>query len=242
MHQHRAVAALVGQRGQHAVEMDLGAGTALHREAERLVQHHQVAVVEQDHVADGAGVGLGKDRLLDGRRLHALDAQRRHAHIGAGRRRGSRCPRACRSAGLRPCGRSSPDATAKACGMRRLNQRSMRMPSSSSVTSRICTFPVSLSGAGAGSSLASAAWNFSADSRARRAARAGSKASSSGAPFSDARRKSASLWARRPCRRSSCQRRSPASERRARGPCLRRRILKRRFLKPPWRGRSASAS
>ncbi len=82
MRQHRPLALLVAQRLEHAVDMPLGARAALHRQAEGLVQHHQVAVLEQDHGADRLGVArIGRSAV---RRRRAGFAERRHAHALAG--------------------------------------------------------------------------------------------------------------------------------------------------------------
>ena len=75
MHQHRPVAAFVGDRGEHAVDVHLGARPALHGEAERLVEDHQVAILEQDHVAQRARIRF--DRLEHPLRLR-LEIEGRH--------------------------------------------------------------------------------------------------------------------------------------------------------------------
>ena len=56
MDEHRPFAVLVGERLQHAVDVALRARAALHREAVGLVEHDDVAVLEQGHRPDRLGV------------------------------------------------------------------------------------------------------------------------------------------------------------------------------------------
>ncbi len=78
MHQHRPLALFVGERGEHAVDVALGARAALHRQAIGLVEHDQVAVLEQDHRAQRFGVARVGGALL--RRGRLRQAERGHAH------------------------------------------------------------------------------------------------------------------------------------------------------------------
>ena len=71
MHQARLLALGVAHHFQHAVDMAHGAGAALHGEAGRLVQHHHVGVLEQDHLLEGV------ERLLRGFGEHAAANLRR---------------------------------------------------------------------------------------------------------------------------------------------------------------------
>ena len=54
MDEARPVAEAIDHAGEHAVDVPLGAGAALHGDAERLVQHQHVVVLEQDHPLDGS--------------------------------------------------------------------------------------------------------------------------------------------------------------------------------------------
>ena len=64
MNENGPIAFLVGERLKHAVDMARGPRAALDREAVGLVEHHHVAILEQDHRADRFGVaGIG---ALDG--------------------------------------------------------------------------------------------------------------------------------------------------------------------------------
>ena len=53
MHQPRFLPLCVAHHFQHLIDMPRGAGTALHRQTGRLVQHHDVGVLIQDHVLEG---------------------------------------------------------------------------------------------------------------------------------------------------------------------------------------------
>ena len=79
MHQRGTVAALVGERGQHAVDVVPGARPALHGEAEGLVEHEDVAILQEDHGAQGTRVVLAVARLGVDRRGSRVQVQRRHA-------------------------------------------------------------------------------------------------------------------------------------------------------------------
>ena len=79
MDETRALALLIGEGVEHAINMVRGARAPLHGEAIGLVQHHEPLVLEEHHLLDGAGVVLAIGALhrpLDGR----LHPQGRHAH------------------------------------------------------------------------------------------------------------------------------------------------------------------
>ena len=86
--EYGSFAALVGEGGQHAVDVALGAGAALHRETIGLVEHHHVAILEQDHRPHRLGVARVGGPLLRGRG-GAGSPERGHphalAHLQAGR-------------------------------------------------------------------------------------------------------------------------------------------------------------
>ena len=78
------VAVVVGQPVEQAVEMLVGLGPALRREARRLVEHHPVAAARDHHVADIGLLVVGQRhdhprrttaRTFGGRRLGGGDAQ-----------------------------------------------------------------------------------------------------------------------------------------------------------------------
>jgi hypothetical protein len=80
MHEHRPVAFFIGHRSQHAIDMFRHAGAALHREPIWLVQNHQIAILEQDHLAQRPQV-LCRRRMDSGARHGGrIEPQRRHAH------------------------------------------------------------------------------------------------------------------------------------------------------------------
>ena len=98
MHQPRPLAGAVAERAEHAVDMLVGAGAALHREPHRLVEHHHVVVfVERDRLEEGAillvlrrvGAGLRRielerrnaDRLAALEPVLGLRALAVHAHL-----------------------------------------------------------------------------------------------------------------------------------------------------------------
>ncbi len=86
VHQARPVAEAVGHAGEQAVDVAAGAGAALHGDAERLVEHQHVLVLEQDDALDEVAVGLGEAERRQQRRrgLRRLAHDRRHAHLLAG--------------------------------------------------------------------------------------------------------------------------------------------------------------
>ena len=63
MHELRSLAEPVDHGRQHAVDVTVGARAALHRQPERLVQHEDVLVLEQDHAFDQRAVGVGDVRV-----------------------------------------------------------------------------------------------------------------------------------------------------------------------------------
>jgi hypothetical protein len=94
MHQPGAVTETIDHSGEKAVDVPLRTGSTLHGDTERLVQHHYVLVLIDDHRLDEIAVALGKaerrrQRRLrlwrqpdDGRHAHLLAAL--HAHVGLG--------------------------------------------------------------------------------------------------------------------------------------------------------------
>ena len=59
MDQPRPLLEAEAQRVEHAVDMPLGAGAALHGQPRRLVQHDDVVVLVDDQAADLLGVAVG---------------------------------------------------------------------------------------------------------------------------------------------------------------------------------------
>ena len=77
MHKARALALLVPQTVQHAVDMLDHAGAALHRKPDRLVEHQHVGVlVERNRLEECARLRI----LFRTRRWFCLEPQRRDAH------------------------------------------------------------------------------------------------------------------------------------------------------------------
>ena len=97
-------AALVGEPVEQPVEMLVGLGPALRREARRLVEHERVRILVDDHLADELG-------FLVGQRL-ALALRPRRSRAGAASAGGTRIswPASIRSPGVArlPSSRSWP--------------------------------------------------------------------------------------------------------------------------------------
>jgi hypothetical protein len=51
MHEHRTIAIFIGHGGQHAIDMPRHTRAALHRQPIGLIQDHQIAILEEDHLA-----------------------------------------------------------------------------------------------------------------------------------------------------------------------------------------------
>ena len=90
MHEARPLAIHIRHRLEHAIDMVLGAGTALHGQAPWLVEHHEPLVLEEEHVLQRAGIGLVGHPLHGGRRRRRLRLDRRNAHALPGLQAG-RC-------------------------------------------------------------------------------------------------------------------------------------------------------
>ena len=70
MDQPRPLLVAEAQRVEHAVDMPLGPGAALHRQPRRLVQHDDLVVLVDDQAADLLGIAVrdGRDLARLGRR------------------------------------------------------------------------------------------------------------------------------------------------------------------------------
>ena len=91
MHEQRAITFGIGHRHEHAVNMVLGARAPLHRQTIRLVEHDDVLVFKDRHLADGPHIFIRDNSTLH-RRLGdgVIKFERRHAH-GIAFRKAARC-------------------------------------------------------------------------------------------------------------------------------------------------------
>ena len=142
MDEARLLAVGSGERGEHAVDMALGARAALHGEAMRLVDHEDVAVLVQDQVAEERRVLSGGSCRL------ALGAAGAPCAASGGTR--TAWPAATRSLVLARAPSSADLPRAQEflqvpegkIGKWVLNQRSSRMPSSSGAIDFTSTAPL----------------------------------------------------------------------------------------------------
>ena len=79
VHQPRLLPLGVAHHFQHVVDVARDAGAALHREPRRLVQHHDVGVLEEDHVLERLQ-RLGRGFRELSRALRRIELQRRNAN------------------------------------------------------------------------------------------------------------------------------------------------------------------
>jgi hypothetical protein len=80
VHQPRLLALDVAHHFQHVVDIARDTGAALHRQPLRLVQHHDVGILEQDHVLERLQCLLRGFGEASGRGLRRIEPQRRNAH------------------------------------------------------------------------------------------------------------------------------------------------------------------
>ncbi len=78
MHEARTLPVGAAQGAEHPVNVTRGAGAALHRKAHRLVEHHDVGVLEEDDRFQERAILL-RGRCIVARRRR-FDFQRRNAH------------------------------------------------------------------------------------------------------------------------------------------------------------------
>ena len=81
MHEQRAITLFIGHRHEHAINMVLGARAALYGQPIGLVEHDDMLVFENRHLADAARIGIRHDGAFHGGLGNRLfNFQRRHAH------------------------------------------------------------------------------------------------------------------------------------------------------------------
>ena len=127
-------AALVREPVEQPVKMLVGLGAALGREARRLVEHERGGILVDHHVANKLLLVLAQ-RVAPGLppRRGAVACRGAARGFPGPPRRGRQEPHACRDAQL-PVRAQRETRLKLTSGKCRLNQRSRRMPSSSSVT------------------------------------------------------------------------------------------------------------